>query len=189
MPIQKKGKQEEKHKTHIKTPDFYSFYADTYFREVEKDKVRGKINRDTKFFIEYKVYCTVIDEFNKAIRDLILYKSFDFNMPSRLGVLGIRKRKLTPWFNEDGKLINPLPIDWKTTQDLWEGDPTAKEQKKLVRHYNAHTKGYVAKWYYSKRIATYKWKSAYAFIPCRTAKSELGKILKDPTSDVDYYLL
>ena len=110
-------------------------------------------------------------------------------MPYRLGLLGIRKKKLTPWINKEGELVNPLPIDWKATMDLWEVDEEAKRLKKRVRHYNEHTKGFIAQWYYSTTKATYQWKSAYSFIPCRTAKLDLSKILKDEDSKIDYYLL
>lgn len=187
--MQRRGKQTEKHKTHIKTPDFYKYYANLYFREYKEGRTNGLINKDSKYYVDYSTYCKVLDIFNLNIRDLILYSSFDFNMPFRLGMLGIRKRRLTPWFDEDENLVNPLPINWGETLKLWEVDPKAKEEKKLVRHYNQHTKGFVARWYFSKKTATFKWKSAYAFIPCRTAKKELSKILKDETSTIDYYLL
>lgn len=119
----------------------------------------------------------------------MIHHTFDFSMPARMGLLGIRKRKITPWFDKEGNLVNPLPINWQATWELWEADPKARGLKKLVRHYNLHTNGYIAKWYYSKTLATYKWKSAYGFIPCRTAKTELGKALMDPDSKVDYYII
>jgi hypothetical protein len=185
----KKGKQKEKYKAHVKSAEFYEFYSSEYFKKHNPTRNRVLIDRDNIFYVDYSAYCKVLDTFNKALRDEILYNSFDYNMPSRLGLLGIRKKKLTPWINEDGDLVNPLPIDWKATNDLWAVDSQAKKQKKIVRHFNEHSKGYIAQWYYSTTKATYQWKSAYSFIPCRTAKLELSKIMKDEDNKIDYYLL
>lgn len=183
--MERRGKQKERHIAHIKTANFYKFYGDMHFREYIGKKVI--IDRDSKFYVDYALYSDVLDAFNEKLRDLILYESFDFNMPYRMGMLGIRKKKLSPWIDKEGKLVNPLPINWKATNDLWDADPVAKQQKKLVRHYNKHTKGYVAKWYYTTRKATFKWKHAYAFIPCRTGKVLLGKIMLDPNNNIDYF--
>tara|TARA_R100001463_G_scaffold42850_4_gene89602 strand:+ start:7685 stop:8251 length:567 start_codon:yes stop_codon:yes gene_type:complete len=185
----RKGKQSEKYKAHIKSAEFYHHYSIMHFKGHDKKRNRVLIDRDSAFYVDYSTYCKVIDSFNKQLRDEILYNSFDFNMPYRLGLLGIRKKKLTPWINKEGELVNPLPIDWKATMDLWEVDEEAKRLKKRVRHYNEHTKGFIAQWYYSTTKATYQWKSAYSFIPCRTAKLDLSKILKDEDSKIDYYLL
>lgn len=182
----KKGKQEERYTAHIKTASFYKFYSDRWFREYEGKKII--INRDTDYYIDLSTYATVIDSFNRQLRDLILMENYEFTMPHRMGRLSIKKKKLTPYIDKNGDFKNPLPIDWKKTNELWDSDPVAKEKKTLVRHYNEHTNGYVAKWFYSTNTATFKWKSAYAFIPCRTAKQLLAGVLKDEDSGVDYYL-
>jgi len=187
--MRKKGKQQEKYKAHIKSADFYQFYSVMHFKGHDKKRNRILIDRKSTFYVDYSKYCKILDSFNSKLRDEILYNSFDYNMPFRMGVLGIRKRKLTPWINEAGDLVNPLPPDWKATMDLWEVDADAKKKKKIVRHYNEHTNGFIAQWYYSTSKATYKWKSAYAFVPCRTAKLKLSEILKDEDRKVDYYLL
>lgn len=187
--IKRRGKQKEKHKAHVKSSEFYEHYSLSYFKKHEERRNRLIINRDTPFYVDYSTYCKVIDMFNKKLRYEILYNSLDFNMPYKLGTLGIRKRKHEPYIGENGELVNKLPPDWKTTLDLWEKDPKAREQKKLIRHDNQHTKGFIAIWYYSRTRANYKWKSAYSFIPCRTAKLELSKILKDEDNEIDYYLM
>lgn len=184
----RRGKQQEKYKAHIKSEDFYKFYSAMHFKGFDEKKGRVLIDRSSSFYVDYSKFCKVIDAFNLKLRDEILLNSFDFNMPYRLGLLGIRKKKLTPWINAEGVLVNPLPVDWKATLDLWEADPEAKRLKKRVRHFNEHSKGYIGQWYYSTSKATYQWKSAYAFIPCRTAKLMLKDILTDEDSKVDYYL-
>lgn len=185
--MQKKGKQTEKHKAHIKSLDFYKFYSIMHFKEYNEKRKRVLIDKASPYYIDYSKYCKILSSFNITLRHEILYNAFEFIMPYRMGTLSIKKKKLTPWFNEKGKLINPMPVDWKTTMELWDLDPEAKKQKKLFKHTNKHTQGYVAKWYYSTRQATFQWKSAYGFMPCRTAKVLLGKALKDEDSTVDYY--
>jgi len=184
----RKGKQKEKFKAHIKSAEFYEYYSVMHFKNKPEGRLRGIIHRDSPFCISYSKYCTTLDSINKKLREEILLNSFDFNLPFRMGMLGIRKRKLTPYINKKGEVVNPLPVDWKSTLDLWAEDPEAKAKKKLVRHYNEHTKGFIAEWYYSVAKATFKWKSGYSFIPCRTAKIELSKVLKAEYNEVDYYL-
>lgn len=185
--MQKRGKQTEKNKAHVKSLDFYRFYSIMHFKGYNEERKRVLIDRDSPYYVDYSTYNKILSDFNIALRDEILYNAFEFIMPYRMGTLSIRKKKLTPWINEEGKLVNPFPPDWKATMDLWEADPISRKQKKLVRHTNTHTQGYVAKWYYSTRNATFKWKSAYGFMPCRTAKVLLSQALKDPESSVDYY--
>ena len=185
----RRGKQTEKYTAHIKSAEFYQFYSIMHFKGHDAKRNRVLIDKNSKFYVTYSQYCKVIDSCNKLLRDQILNKSFDFMMPYRLGLLGIRKKKLTPWIDKDGNLVNPLPVDWKATLDLWAVDPKAKALKKRVRHYNAHTKGYIAQWYYSTAKASFHWKSAYSFIPSRTAKLALSKILQDEDRVIDYYTI
>jgi len=187
--IERRGKQQEKHKAHIKSKDFYKFYSLQYFKEYINGNKRATLYKDSEYYISYSKYCKVIDEVNIAIRKVILEDNFDFNMPYRMGLLTIRKHKSKPYLDEEGNLVNTLPVDWNSTLKLWEEDPNSRIKKTLVRHYNEHTKGYIAKWFYSVRQANFRYKSGYRFIPCRTSKLELAKILKDENNKIDYYLL
>lgn len=177
-----KGKQKEKFKTDIKTGNFYSHYLDTYVREGKK------IDKESIYYTTYNVYSEVIDEINSYIRDLILNERFNFILPYRMGELEIKKTKPEPYIDEEGRLINTLPINWKATKDLWEVDLEAKANKKLVRHLNKHTQGYVAKVCYNVSQATYSYKRVYKFIPTRTLVRTLASIMKDPENKNDFYL-
>lgn len=183
------GKQQEKYKAHIKSKDFYEFYTFLYFKEYLNGSKKATIYKNSEYYISYSDYCKVLDSLNIEIRNLILNEAFDFNIPYRMGLLSIRKKKYIPYLDDNGKLINNLPVDWNSTLELWKSDEKSKNKKTLVRYFNNHTKGYVAKWYYSVRKANYRYKSGYRFIPCRTAKLELAKLLKDETTNIDYYLL
>jgi len=176
------GKKRQYFTTDVGIYDFFTFY-----HKKHTTKVNGRVVRD-KYFLSKKIYGKVLNDFNEAIRDLIINESFEYKLPYRMGILTIRKHKNTPWINDEGELMNNLPVDWDSTLKLWEEDPEAKEDKKLVRHYNEHTNGYVARWYYGTGKAKYINKSAYSFIPCRTAKLKLKDALKDEDNDVDYFL-
>lgn len=183
-----KGKQKEKFPAHITTTDFYNHYAYTYFKYVKEGNKYATTNRNSRFYMTKATYTKILSTFNKKVRDKIINEAFDYSLPYRLGDLGIRKRKLSAYIGEDGEFHNPHPIDWKSTKILWSEDEKAKEEKKLVRFLNKHTQGYVMSWKYSVRRANYKNKSAYDFIPCRTAKRMVTKAILDEDSKIDFYI-
>ncbi len=184
--MQNKGKQEEKIKVHVGMIDFYNHYCFTTFRE----KVGNKTitHYDSKYSVDRNMYGQIVDFFHKRISEEIMLDNFEFKLPERLGILSIKKRKPKLKFDEEGKLINTMPIDWKATKDLWEEDAESKELKKLVRHLNEHTNGYVPYWCYNSYPGTFKNKSVYKFKSTRTNKRDLNKILKDPNIKTNYYL-
>jgi len=184
-----KGKQQEKYKTHVATPEFYVYYANKYFREIAEGKQRGVLHKDSKFYMSAQQYSKILDEFNGGVRDLIVNESFDFIMPSRMGTLGIRKKKLTPYIDNQGVFKNPLPVDWQATYTLWESDPKAHSDKTLVRFRNKHSGGYIAEWTLMRQQATFTNKSAYDFKAGRTAKQLLGAAMLDfENNTIDYQL-
>ena len=184
-----RGKQKEKYKTHIATPEFYTFYANRYFREVEEGNSRGVLHKDSMYYLTASEYARILDEFNRGIRDLIINESFDFILPSRMGVLGIRKRKLVPYIDHKGDFKNPLPVDWQSTYELWESDPEAQSDKTLIRFRNKHSGGYIAEWTLQRAKATFTNKSGYDFKASRTAKQLLGAVMLDfENNSIDYQL-
>lgn len=185
--MEKKGKQEEKHKTHIATEDFYNFYAEAYFKQKEESK-KTIIKKNSKYYLTKKQYSKILDSFNTEVRNLMVYDNFEYRLPARLGYLLVTKKKITPYIGKDGEYKNPLPVNWKDTLDLWKEDAKARESKKLIRYDNKHFNGHLAKWTHSKKTAIFTWKSAYAFVACRTAKTMLGAAILDKNINVDYYL-
>lgn len=179
----KKGKQKEKRPIDIGISDFYNYYASMYFRVKENGKT--KIYKDSIFYIDRSLYSKIVGEFNKEICRLILEENYDFVIPARLGVIGIRKKKPIPYIDEDGSFINTLPVDWKKTKDLWNSDEKAKEKKTIIRHLNKKTYGYIAKFIYFKNTANYKNKSKYKIQPCRTLKRRLSNLFS--SGKTDYY--
>ena len=115
----------------------------------------------------------ILREMNLKIADKIL-DGYSFKMPARMGVLCVTKSKAFLNY-EDGEVKTNRPIDFKSTLDLWEKNPEAKAQKKLVRFLNKHTNDYIYRIYFNRFFATFKNKSVYSLQVNRWMKRELAK--------------
>jgi len=184
--MQNKGKGKEKVKVDIGMADFYKYYCNTTFKEKIKNKI--VVHHNSVYNVKRSLYGEIIEFFHSRITDEIMLDNFEFKLPARLGILSIKKRKPKLRLDEDGKVINTMPVDWKATKELWEEDPESKESKKLVRHLNEHTNGFINKWCYDTYTATFKNKTVYKFRPTRTLKRGFCQILKDPNLNLNYYL-
>jgi len=151
-------------------PDYHKFYEKNY---KEIDKI---------------LYNKLITEFNREIVKLMLEKHIDFKFPYLNLILQIRKSKRKPRL-EDGELVNPVPIDWKKTNKLWENNPEAKQKKLLVRYNNSHSSGYVYRIIIKKFNSKLKNKKLLKIEPNRTFKRSLSKKIKNPDDSFDSYLL
>lgn len=153
--------------------DYYN-----YFKKNNKDIdiTRGEFNK-------------IITEYNKAICDFIIEDNMIYQIPFVNLQFVIRKDKRKPRLI-GSKLVNPTPIDWKTTKDLWARDEDAKKQKLLVRYRNSHTSGYVFRIYMKKFRCKTKYSKFMKFRPNRVFQRNLAKRIKDESKDVyDAYLL
>jgi hypothetical protein len=79
-----------------------------------------------------------------------------------LGDLYVVKTKKKVYINEDGDLVNNLPIDQAGTMKLWKEDPQLKG-KTFLRHINAHSDGFLFKLKYDKFRFKLINKSVYSF--------------------------
>lgn len=110
----------------------------------------------------------------------------DFTMPFRIGVLGIRKKKIRIKLNPDGSIDKRcLRPDWKSTKELWERDKEAKERKQIVFHLNKHFGGFNCKWFWDKSTCCVPNQTAYSLVMSRENKRKLAKAIF--TGEVDYY--
>lgn len=181
------GKQVEVFKSDIKTRDFFNFYANKTFKE--KIKTYSRIDKTSPYCMSLLEYSKILKELNSEVVKLMLYEAFDFKMPSNLGNLSIKKKKVEPYIDETGKFINPLPVNRKATKELWDRDPEAKELNKRVYHHNEHSDGYIAKGFYSKVNAKYKGKGKYFIRLTRSIKQEINKIMMDKFSTFDFFII
>lgn len=153
-------------KSDYKLKDLYNYYKE-------------KIHNDLQ--VPYSVYSKIIKEFNLEIVNTIIYNSEGVKLPSNLGVLRVRKRKI------DLSKRNKLIPNWAETNKLWASNPEAKEKKTIVYHLNEHRGGYKYKIYWDRSKPKLKHKSYYYFIPTRAFKRKLAFVLKN-NLEIDYYL-
>lgn len=175
-----------KHKIHITSVDFYKYYAEMHFKEKVKNKT--KVYFDSKYYLTKSQYTKILEKCNLKILDAILKDPLDCILPSRLGIICIRKNKPELRIDDNGNLINKMPINWKETRKLWRENPEAREQKKTIRFHNSHSNQYVGKFVWKTKQSNFKNKSAYCFKPCRTATQNLAKIFQDEDREIDYFL-
>ena len=152
--------------------DYYKFYKNNYNSDILKAK-----------------YKNIIEDFNKEIINLIIENNLIYQLPYIGMEIMIKKDRRKPRI-VDGKVINNTPVDWKTTNALWEKDKEAKEKKIIVRYNNYHTSGYVFRIYCKKFKCNLKYRSLYKFKPNRKFTRNLSARLLDEDKDnLDAYLL
>lgn len=102
-------------------------------------------------------------------------------LPKRLGTLELRKvpKRI---FLEQGQYKTNLPVDWKSTRQLWEEDAEAAQDKILIRY----ELNEIFKIIYNKHRAIYNNVSFIKFKPHRAVKQALVKEIY--TGHIDAFL-
>ena len=158
--------------THYGMTDFYNYY---------------KANSENP--VTPSEYNKIVSLFNLQVIDKILNDYKVYTVPILRLKIGIRKSKPKIRF-KDGAVVNGNPIDWVTTNKLWESNEESRKNKVLVRFLNKHTFGYVFRIYALKFAARFKNKSVFRFKATRTFQRELSKRINDKNKDMfDSYLL
>ena len=158
-------KNSNKIKVHYGITDYYKYYK--------------KNNKDCVSSIKYN---KIISDFNSEIIDNILNNNLEYYIPSLGFTITVRKAKRKPRII-DGKLYNTVPVDWKTTKELWNTDEEAKEKKIIVRFNNTHTSGYVFSIRLIKFGLSFKNKKHYKFKAARDFARSLSERIKDEEKD------
>ncbi len=124
-------------------------------------------DKDPLYSIDFKTFYNICDIFYKEVIEQIL-KGQVFNMPFGLGNIQISKRKITVY---------------KKAQSAVNWEETLKTGIK-VWHLNEHSDGYNygIDWNYGRSL---KYVRGYKFVPTRTFKRTLAKLIK--TKEQDYY--
>ena len=146
-------------KTDFGNGDYYKYYT--------KETNNNHISRAT--------FGNVLRQFNNHVRERISTKGAEYFMPLRTGKIELRKIKTEVKLDENGNVINNLPINWKDTRALWAENPSAKEKKTKIRYTNEHTDGHTFRIFYRTSKANFKNKSIYKMKFNRTMKRNLSK--------------
>jgi hypothetical protein len=166
----RKGKSKQLVTADIGTADFYKYYKENNFK-----------NKDSKYYIDRTTYVKFMKLFFDGIIEKMIYENFEFKTPCKLGRFRIHKYKVKYKFNEEGKQIANIPVDWNKTLELWKNKPEAKEKNVLIRHLNKHSNGYVYKYYYMKNTSTVTNRYMWWFKPTRTNKIKLKEAINKGT--------
>ena len=155
--------KEDKRLHRVKT----DFGNGDYYRHFIKETKNTHISRAT--------FGDVLREFNNHVRERISTKGAEYFMPLRTGKIELRKIKTEVKLDDDGNIVNNLPINWKETRALWADNPLAKEKKTKIRYTNEHTDGHTFRIFYRTSKANFKNKSIYKMKFNRTMKRDLSK--------------
>lgn len=163
----RKGKSEEKIKTHVAIPEQYKYYKNNNFE-----------TKDSFYYVSKTTYTKFLKVFFSKVVDAIITEGFEFVMPFRTGILAIRKYQQTLRYDNNGKVnLNNLPVNWNATLNLWEQDEEAKKQKKLIRYLNEDREIY--NYRYIKKTANFKNKHYIGFRATRENKIKLKNAIKN----------
>ena len=166
-----------------------------YMYYKESLKMKGNLDKKSDFNVPFLDFYNVIGKFNTKVKDAMIYNSWVFKMPYRLGTLYIKKMKMNFKLNQDGSIDKRgLVPDWPKTLKLWEKlYPGLSKQelkkipnKKLVFYMNEHTFGYKFIIHWQKKYCNIPNNGPYEFIFAKGNRRELACVLKS-NPNITYY--
>ena len=134
--------------------------------------------KDKKFVLTESQYFAITRDINKKLADA-LANGDDINLPERMGRIELRKYKLEPKMDEEGKLIYKAPINWDATLKLWYEDEEAMKNKTLIKIESKENYRVI----YNKSKALYNNKSFYSLHINRDLKKKIFTAAKEGTID------
>lgn len=126
--------------------------------------------------VDKKTYIDINRLFMKYLSGKLLVGGY-VKFPERLGYVQVIGSKSK--FRVEGNQIKGLAPDWKSTKELWEREPKAREQKRVLFHFNEETNGIRYRFFWSKSGIVIPNKTLYNFRACRTNKRTLSKRVKE----------
>ena len=121
-------------------------------------------------------YVQINNQFMKFLMSK-LFETGEINIPERLGKLTISGKKVKVRI-EDGE-IKGLAPDWVKTKELWDNNPKAKEEKKLLYHTNNHTDNTIYKFLWSKNRILITNKILYSLRMTRDNKRKVYSLINN----------
>lgn len=118
-------------------------------------------------------YLEITEGFMKFIADKIV-EGEEVNLPLSMGTIMITGRKQQIKTGENGE-IRGLAPDWKSTLALWKKDEDAKEKKKMIYHFNEHSRGIRYKFSWHTQNVSLRMKNVFSFYATREHKRKVWK--------------
>ena len=131
----------------------------------------------TNEIVDSKTYIDYANEFNKFLVDKVI-EGYEITLPVRLGTLSVIGKKQKVRVNEHGKIFGLAP-DWVKTKELWDNNPKAKEEKKLLYHTNNHTDNTIYKFLWSKNRILITNKILYSLRMTRDNKRKVYSLINN----------
>jgi len=141
--------------------------------------------------VHYQQWLRICKKFNQRKMESII-KGYIFNMPFRLGSIGIVQYKKKIKFDENGKLLyRGLVPDWSKTYKLWKEeypncitrkDFKQHKNKQIVFRTNEHTDGRIFRFHWKKKYCNVKNISAYELVIPPQYKKALGRRIYENTN-------
>lgn len=126
--------------------------------------------------VDIKNYLLITADYNKFLINKVL-EGEEVTLPARMGTLSIIGRKQSIKM-KDGKIVGLAP-DWVKTKKLWESNPEAKKEKKLIYHTNTHTDNTRYKFLWSKCRVLVENKTLYSLRMTRDNKRAVHTKIKE----------
>jgi len=164
--------------------DYYKFYKENLnYAELP---LGGNANKSV-YNVKSNIYGKVLMSIFRKAREKMILTNSEYPLPSKMGNLSIQKIKKRYSIDEDGNIINKVPIDYKATRELWATDEEAKKLKKKVYLFNSHTDGYLIKIMWVKHQCNMNKRSCYKFTAVREFQRQIPKLLKE-NPNLDFYI-
>jgi hypothetical protein len=168
----------------MKKTELITDFSISYFFKSFKSKTKSKLSYE----LTAKQYGDIIRLAHELISKGIIEDRFIFQAPYINCKFRIKKYKQKVKFDENGKIVKSnLPVNWKATNEYWEKNPKAKENKIVIYHLNDHSDGYRYRFYKSPMRKVIKNLIYYNFKPCRFNDRALGKFILNPYNKIEYY--
>jgi len=146
---------------HKDIKDFYEMYINT---------------NDDDDIVHWLEFRKILYSFNRYFFDRIV-DGEEISFPFNLGAMVIVGRKCVPKIDENGN-IKGLPPDFGATRKLWNSDPKAKAEKRIIYYENTETDGYVYRCLWNKLKGSYKYINLYALITSKPNRTKIFKAVK-----------
>lgn len=125
--------------------------------------------------VSKKTYVNINRLFMKYLSALLLEEG-EVPLPERLGKVTIQGTKAK--FRIENEQIKGLPPDWQATKELWERNPEAKAEKRVLFHFNEETNGIRYKFLWNKTKVVTPNKRLYQLRLARPNKRQLAANIK-----------
>lgn len=126
--------------------------------------------------VDLSTYRKITGEYQKFLIEKVVQEGKEVTLPARLGTLLIQGERDNPKIDDEGN-VTGLAISWGRTFKLWNSNPEAKAQKKLVYCTNEHTGGIRYSYLWRKKNVIILNKVLYSLILTRTNKRTASALM------------